>query len=254
MNCIEFEQNLPDLMYEEDSEAQVHLLSCPHCSGEWEGVKELRAAFKKLPEREPSSVSLQNILCKAALRSPLNFEWGKLFEKLFGWVPQLGLTRTFAPAMVVVLLFVSLLMAVSNNGAQPEKSAWENGTPSFLPQVRKVSLDMGQPSLNSSDLEKTYEERRHALMENDADSLMMQGRRLKTMGHMDMALKDFETIYLFYPGYTYMSDVLMFRAQCYAALGQTDKAVESLQIVAKRYPDKKDIVTPLIEQLSKKNQ
>ena len=53
-----------------------------------------------------------------------------------------------------------------------------------------------------ADLETLFSQRRKMLVEADADSLMMRGRRLKSMGRVDMALKDFETIYHFYPDFS----------------------------------------------------
>lgn len=136
-------------------------------------------------------------------------------------------------------------------GFAPDSGDASAGKGPLLKEVLSPDYGSGPaPSLNVSDLEKIYEQRHRALLESDADSLMMRGRRLKSMGHIDLALKDFETIYLFYPDYSYMSDVLMYRAQCYALLGDAGKAVESLKMVIKKYPAKKDLVLPLIDQLS----
>ncbi|MBI4411389.1 MAG: tetratricopeptide repeat protein [Deltaproteobacteria bacterium] len=100
-----------------------------------------------------------------------------------------------------------------------------------------------------ADIEALLGQRRKMLVEADADSLMMRGRRLKSMGRVDMALKDFETIYRFYPDYTYIGDVLMYRAQCYAFLGSYDKALESLKVYTQKFPDKAPLIGPMLEQL-----
>lgn len=267
MNCLEFEQSLPDLLYGEDKEGEAHLLSCPECAKLWRDAREVRVLFKRLPFVAPSPFILQKVSRLAAREaSRIRIDW----EKLLGWLPHLGFNRGFAPAMVVVLFFVSVLMAVSKPGeklaeapsfvaleADPISSTvlrerlWENPFGKSPRPAFKLAASGATQMPNASELQKVYEERRRALLENDADNLLMRGRRLKTMGHMDMALKDFESIYLFYPDYTYMSDVLMFRAQCYAALGRKDKAIESLKLVANRFPDRKDVVAPIIEQLSK---
>lgn len=85
--------------------------------------------------------------------------------------------------------------------------------------------------------------------EADADALLMRGRRLKSAGRLDLAIGDFEVIYQNYPDYTYISDVLIFRAQCYFMLGDRPKALESLEEFAKRFPDRRDTVDPMINQL-----
>ena len=99
------------------------------------------------------------------------------------------------------------------------------------------------------ELEKIHRERKEALLEQDADSLLMRGRRYKSMGRVDLALRDFETIFRFYPGYLYMGDVLMYRAQCLAFQGDYDRAIESLDTYLKKEPSKKGLIEPMIDQL-----
>lgn len=123
---------------------------------------------------------------------------------------------------------------------------FNNPTALPAPITRPVDEDMAA-------LSRQFQGRQQALLESDADTLFMQGRRFKTLGRMDLAVRDFETIYHFYPNYTYMGDVLMYRAQCYAFLGNVDKAIESLEVFSKKYPSKQALVTPMIDQLKKSN-
>lgn len=127
-----------------------------------------------------------------------------------------------------------------------------------LPSLRTVAIDdsplmdgvlSGLPTRDPADLAQKFEERKRALMESDADALMMRGRRLKAMGRVDLALKDFESIYRFYPEYSYMGDVLVYRAQCYAFQGEVEKAVDSLTDFVKKYPGKAALMQPMIEEL-----
>ena len=41
----------------------------------------------------------------------------------------------------------------------------------------------------------------------------------------------------------------MYRAQCYAFLGEYDKALESLTVYAKKYPDKTPLIQSMMEQV-----
>lgn len=100
-----------------------------------------------------------------------------------------------------------------------------------------------------ADLKELFEQRRLALLEKDADDLLMRGRRLKSLGRVDLALKDFQTIYQFYPDYTYLGDVIMFKAQCHAFLGERDSAVADLKEFMKRYPEKSHIAESMLRQV-----
>src|SRR3989338_8855912 len=111
MNCLEFKQNLPDLMDEETPEGASHFHSCPDCAAEWTEIRQLRSLFKRLPDREPHPVSIRKIL--EAAKTP-QLPSRRILTQWVSWLTQAGLSRSFAPAMVVVLLFVSLLMSVSN--------------------------------------------------------------------------------------------------------------------------------------------
>lgn len=112
-----------------------------------------------------------------------------------------------------------------------------------------MDSELPEAGLSIAEIEKKIQQRRRMLLESDADSLMMRGRRLKAMGRIDLALRDFETIYRFYPDYSYLGDVLMYRAQCFAFQGQYDKALESLGVYTNKYPTKKPLIQPMIDQL-----
>lgn len=107
-------------------------------------------------------------------------------------------------------------------------------------------LEVGLPTMTDNDQQKVKE---IVQREFDADFLLMRGRRFKALGRMDLALTDFETLMNLYPDYTYMGDVLMYRAQSYAFLGNYSKAIESMEIYANYFPSKRELVEPMIEQL-----
>lgn len=244
----------------------------------------ISALYKELPVLTPHPSSLKRILSFAETFKAHRAD--SIIDQIFGWVRE-GLVFRWAPAMVVAFMAISLTLSVVSS---PTKPAPEEGSvaTSFLLQnptqalrdrlltnpldapvdefrlqggggilgIRKValeeeSLEASVPSFSLNELEKIYQQRHKTLLETDADSLMMRGRRLKAMGNLELALKDFETIYYFYPEYTYMSDVLMYRAQCYSLLGDFALARESLEEILKKNPSKKDIVKPLLEQLSR---
>lgn len=115
----------------------------------------------------------------------------------------------------------------------------------------KQNLNAGsvQNYPSQEDLQSIFEQRRLALMEKDADDLLMRGRRLKSLGRVDLALKDFQTIYQFYPDYTYLGDVIMYKAQCNAFLGNKEAAVTDLKEFMSRYPDKSHIAESMLRQV-----
>lgn len=110
----------------------------------------------------------------------------------------------------------------------------------------------GRLDWSMSQLREEFRNRTEALMQADADRLLMRGRRYKASGRIDLALKDFETIYRFYPHYVYLSDALIYRSQCYAFLGDIDNAVKSLHLVIEKFPSKKTAIFPMINQLKSK--
>lgn len=148
------------------------------------------------------------------------------------------------------------------HGLNQQQFQPHNGATSFG-GLRPVAIDdqedLGNvPGLFPSDevagggnLDMFFAQRQKALMESDADTLLMRGRRYQSAGRIDLALRDFETIYRYYPNYTYMGDVLMHRARCFAFQGQYDDAIASLEIFVEKYPAKKGLVLPMIDQIEK---
>lgn len=243
--------------------------------------KFISALYKELPVLTPHPRSLKRILSFAETFKAHRAD--SIIDQLFGWVRE-GFVFRWAPAMVVAFMAISLTLSVVSSPTKPEGSVatsflLQNPTQALRDRlltnpfdtpvdefrlqggggilgIRKValeeeSLEASVPSFSLNELEKIYQQRHKTLLETDADSLMMRGRRLKAMGNLELALKDFETIYYFYPEYTYMSDVLMYRAQCYSLLGDFALARESLEEILKKNPSKKEIVQPLLEQLSR---
>lgn len=281
MNCSEFQQALPDLTgmgltLPDSKEASLHLQSCPTCRNEWDWAAGLSTAFQTLPDPLPSPRLSQPIFeelygSSRSLKERMRALWSRLPE----YLPVLP---RFAPALVVAFIAVGVGLAlVSNKGDVKGPSVSEILHPEdrfalphqdLLPPVntllREVATEPAPPlrqrlfepdenlapvPFSMSELEKIYENRKEALREQDADSLLMRGRRYKSMGRVDLALRDFETIYRFYPDYLYLGDVLMYRAQCLAFQGDFDRAIGSLETYLKKEPSKKGLIQPMIDQL-----
>lgn len=257
MKCAEFKEYLLEIFYKEAPEGVIleghaHLKGCSACQKEWDKLLYLKSLFGLLSEKTPSQLSVSKIKAISRSYKPLN-----LFEKL-GFSSWAGFSFNLAPALVVIFFIIAGLTLVFNppfEGGEggDAASSGDLSEPNFLmhkitPVSRESDTDNAM-GFSLVDLEKSYQEHYTSILEADADKLMMRGRRFKSMGRMDLALRDFETIFRFYPNYTYMADVLMYRAQCYAFLGEIDEAVKSLDLVLKKDPSKEAIIQPMIEQI-----
>lgn len=257
MKCTEFKNYLLEIFYKEASEGLIleghaHLKGCRACRQEWDKLLHLKSLFSTLPEKTPSQLSISKIMAISRSYKPMN-----LFEKL-GFSSWARFSFNLAPALVVVFFIIAGLTLVFNppfKGSEGgDVASSEVLSEPHLLMHKLTPVSRGSDTDNTIgvslvDLEKRYQERYTTILEADADKLMMRGRRFKSMGRMDLALRDFETIFRFYPNYTYIADVLMYRAQCYAFLGEIDEAVKSLKLVLKKDPSKGALIQPMIEQL-----
>lgn len=272
-----------------DKNLEHHLVGCSSCQKEYSDFLSVRKIFSYLPNLAPKADSLTHLLrfSRAYVSAERNWGWvgslpliwfkareKKLSDFFVNFVNFVG-RFSFAPASVFAMMILAVLITFYSSGKvdKVDKKSGESSSftassredSSSLFDLRQVALpqvatsqvepstlleaDLPQIQLKLPELEKRWKERRLQMMEADADSLMMRGRRFKAMGRVDMALNDFETIYHFYPEYSYMGDVLMYRAQCYAFQGNIDKALESLKIFTDKYPSKKSLVLPMMNQL-----
>ncbi|MBX7147867.1 tetratricopeptide repeat protein [bacterium] len=283
MKCNDFSESILDIHYHIASPEVVqafhhHSKECPSCQAELSRLQEISLVFSTLPQKEPTQATLNAILEKSKKTSV----WSLILSPFENAGRLLNAGLKMAPIMMGLFVGFAALHVITNRSSnnpvvasnieqsQALKDRLLNDqfnlsqnypNNSFqLPQapITKTAFD-DQPGLFNDDvnpfgvaqdqLKQRFEERKQQLLEADADSLMMRGRRLKAMGRIDLALADFETIYQFHPTYTYMSDVLMYRAQCYAIQGHLKDAIDSLNEIIARYPDKKDMVLPMIDQL-----
>jgi len=293
MNCLEFQNQLLDLIYGElGSQEKVaslsHRDSCPTCTQEFKTIFEAKNIFSHLQEKEPSGIIVNRIRYLAEEKAfvPFGVRVSRAFENIFGF------GRSLVPGMVgsmAIAAFVFLFTQanpqnpalVSQNDEAGKTATYDKTTipnlsmrvklgenpfnlsgeatvqpvassvfsfPSSVTQLQGSDIE-DESDLSSSQLDKIFEARKKALLESDADSLLMRGRRLKAMGRIDLALTDFETIYHYYPDYTYIADVLVYRAQCFALQGKTEKAIESLSMYAEKEPSKTEVVKSMIRQL-----
>lgn len=158
-----------------------------------------------------------------------SFHFQKLSQqKLFVTTPQ---KKSFAPLNEVA----------SNVSAQKSNNQGQ--------LVGQKSKNYYQPNqaFDSDPTKTRFLKRLAKMMQDDADLLFLNARRLKNSGQIEKALADFELLYRFYPQYTYLSDVLIYRAQCFALLGQPKKAINSLHVLAARDAKRAKFAKALID-------
>lgn len=244
---------------------QDHALTCGVCSQKIREFNTIHDLFTALPAKAPSVLLRQRILAMSRddslLPKPLMTRFWHGIFKNHGWTPV-------AVSLALIFAMVNLVLPFYENSktdqavvvplqhealtVDPRLQMVTNKNQASILDDAFIMPQIGEPSAMSvslPELKDRHEQRVNALLEADADDLLMRGRRFKSLGRMDLALKDFETIYRFYPNYTYMGDVLLYRAQCYAFQGYKDRAIESLEVFSEKYPDKKSLIVPMIEQL-----
>ena len=111
MNCSEFEQNLPLLLYDELPEEKravldLHLSACAHCRGQLAELKALDRVLKQRPSPGPSPELI--VQCRAGLAQALDREsagvsWRHLFDQ---WSATLhAISRMPAAAALALVIF-----------------------------------------------------------------------------------------------------------------------------------------------------
>jgi len=269
--CEKFQDEVAVFGVSKESE---HLKNCNECQDFIMFFHDVRLSAKQLPEAtiNPHVLTrLQAMAYEHVLRKRTSL-WGAWMD----WAAKLS------PAMVVLILFMGFgyVMGANDKGQLADKATVSQDSvgmaslsyPSLSNTARgnlkPVSFSTDTPNqlgfsnvalggvqgnieaASSLSFERQLEEFRKLTMESDADTLLMRGRRLKAMGKVDQALKDFDNILSFYPNYTYMGDVLMYRAQCYAILGKFDEAIGSLEVYLEKNPSKRSLIEPMINQIS----
>ncbi|EKD42188.1 MAG: hypothetical protein ACD_73C00279G0007 [uncultured bacterium] len=250
-NCEKFQNEVVQFGVSKESE---HLQKCQECHDFIAFYHDVRLATKDSSELEINPFIVTHIQAKAyehVLQKQQSYKWG--------WLNIVA--SKMAPAFVAVVMFVGVGYIMGANHfnqvgdvAVVNNVSADSGSHLIYPGLQRVSLGGNQetaynfvsPGLS---FEKQMEEYRKLTMESDADGLLMRGRRLKAMGKVDQALKDFDNILEFYPSYSYLGDVLMYRAQCYAILGKFDEAVQSLEVYLEKNPTKRSLIEPMINQI-----
>lgn len=236
-----------------------HAAECASCAEEVKKFQFITSQFDALPLVSPSPQAVQNILNSIRQEPSVKKEgWFSNFWQGI-WMPvPIGVMAMMLVA--VVSLFHSNEVALQDRLLDKPSATMglTYNRPGLIPSYENVAFgqmptldaNISQIQPSPTDQEARWQEKQRAVLEAEADALMMRGRRLKALGRVDLALNDFETITRFYPDYTYLGDVLMYRAQCYAFQGNVDKAFESLNTYVQKYPDKRSVVQPMIDQLT----
>lgn len=276
MNCTEFRDSLleDEADLQTDEAVLSHGNSCASCNQEQNLIQQVRFQFANLAVVSPPERATQHIL-NLLHRQP------KSVSQKWGWASFWKESWFSLPVGVMAMMIVAVTVLFHQTPSTPVGSSLAlkdqmsdspfhlGGTQRFnlgsnivFPAYENMALtalptfvaDVPEVPLSSEDLETRWKEKQKAILEAEADILMMRGRRLKAMGRVDLALNDFETITRFYPDYTYLGDVLMYRAQCYAFQGNVDKALESLDTYVQKYPDKRSVVQSMMTQLTSERQ
>jgi hypothetical protein len=108
MNCNEFSENLPLLLYDElplgeRATCEAHLAGCSNCQSLLEESRRMQALLSKRTSSEPAPDLL--VRCRLALDEALDREqmsWGSALRE---WLPRLGLVRP-AGALAALTLVV----------------------------------------------------------------------------------------------------------------------------------------------------
>lgn len=82
---------------------------------------------------------------------------------------------------------------------------------------------------------------RALLNEKDLDGLFFRARKSERQGYYGEALKDYQLIANFYPGYPNVKSVRLAIANCLAALDRKDQAINMLERFEATYGDSEDI-------------
>lgn len=221
---------------------------------EWEEFNYLSSLFKALPQKEVPPSLVESVRQIAYSKNQV-FS-GTFVSSVIHYFKSFQFRLRFAPALIGVVLLVSIFTVLKSEQSFKSHGVVLGGD-ELTYDLQSISLGENSsqpnnpPPLTVSDLQQLFEDRKNQMMELDADMLLMRGRRAKAMGRIDLALQDFETIYRFYPNYSYMGDVLMYRAQCYAFKGRYQEAIDSLSSYQNLYPSKKPLIEPMIIQLKK---
>lgn len=261
-SCEKFQDEVVQFGVSKESE---HLQKCEECQSFISFFHDIRFTAKNLEDHSLNPHVLTRL--QALAYEHVSKKNAPSLGGIFDWLHKL------APGMVVLLLFVGTgytlganhqSAAIAQAPAAPRTETFSEvglpsraypSYPSTYQGLQRVAVNEGggMPSLGTEGMgvsfEKQLEEFRKLTMESDADSLLMRGRRLKAMGKVDQALKDFESILDFYPNYSYLGDVLMYRAQCYAILGRFDEAIHSLETYLEKNPSKRNLIEPMIDQI-----
>ncbi len=266
MDCQNFQDQLLDCFYGEanaDTVNQVteHRHNCHSCEETWTSWSFVRKAASQIPDVQPTPWLLSKIINLSIENhnksNALNYYW----DRFTGWIKNFGL----APGFVVTATLLATLIVLNAPPSSPlVASPGFNMGRNFVPGFEKSPISLVS-AVDDNSIASPLALRERLLVnpfdalanapvyEADADSLLMRGRRLKALGRIDLALQDFESIFRNFPQYSYMGDVLMYRAQCYAFQGNYDQAVQSLELFLKKDPSKKTLVQPMIEQIRDSN-
>lgn len=233
------------------------------CQQYFQSLSIISTEFRKLPEEELSPWLAGKVLARA--REIKNTEtsgilsWFKPMWRplLAGAVPVLLVAflgvRALMPSAVDVSITnvatLALPKTVKDDSANqrffmPLRPYFRTFSgPASAPglSVTKVSLSPSfQDPLKDPELDQKILTR-SSLTATEVESLFFRARKLQQLGHYREAIRDFEFIAKFYPGFHQVQVLPVTLASCYEALHENDSAISILQKFEKTHGDSPEI-------------
>lgn len=249
-------KSLEDISQEEGVDFAV-------CQEYFQSLSIISTEFRKLPLEEPSPWLAGKVLARA--REIKNteaagvFDWFKPLWRplLAGAMPVLmvvflgvrALTPTASdmPVTDVATLDISETVGdepVDQRFFMPLRPYFRTFSGAMAPSglsVTKVSLSPSfEDPLKDPELDQKILTR-SPLTAPEVESLFFRARKLQQLGHYREAIRDFEFIAKFYPGFHQVQVIPITLASCYEALHENDSAISILQKFEKTHGDLPEI-------------
>jgi hypothetical protein len=247
------------------------------CERQWREITEIGKKFRGLPVLEPSQMAVNRIVAHAredmARRSSGRFAFlSQIFRPGYALaslatlftvaimgmqarhaaVPSLMTaerTQVLAPSAGVFptasiddrISSVNTpldFVRSSSQFTEPRRRYQLNGPGSL---ATAVSFGESTGSLAVADPLDDKIKARALLNEKDLDGLFFRARKSERQGYHGEALKDYQLIANFYPGYPNIKSVRLAIANCLAALDRKDQAINTLERFEAAYGDSEDI-------------
>jgi len=222
-------------------------------------LSNISAIFQKIPQREPSLLSLQKI--EVFARENLTQRQGFLWLFRFKWAWQGALAMV---AVAVLSYFVTFspenqtrfedsrasIQNFQDSGSLEPPFSYERSFFHNAPTTKTWSSHgIGQPVSFGNHYDDFVEDEfldkkiltQSLLTDQELESLYYRARKFEQMGNYQKALRDYRFISKFYPDSVHNRVALLSMASCYEALRDKGRAIQILEQVQKNYGSSQDI-------------